>query len=538
MDRAHPAAEVFEDVLDRTGISFNIVKHTGPQNILETIGHGIGMLDFDGDGSIDLLLVGPDRVSLYRNRGDFRFEDVSARAGFRQKGYWSGIAVGDYDNDGRPDIFICGYDCSALYHNDGGGRFTEVTGSAGVGTHPAVTGGYPEWRTSAGFVDYDRDGHLDLVVCRYAEFGAKSVHLCGDPQKPERFSCSPDIYKPQVSVLYRNLGGGRFKDVTAATGIVHTSGRALGVAFADYDNDGWTDIALANDEMPGDLLHNQAGKGFINTGVSSGTAFNVNGHPHGGMGIDWADYNGDGQLDLFVSTFQNESKNLYRNIGHGSFLDSGLDCGLAEKMDRWVAFGTKFVDYDRDGSMDLIVTSGHVINNTAAVYPGTQQLQPIQLFHNHAGTFTEATDQMGPRARRLLVGRSLAVGDLDNDGRPDVVVTQNEGEPLVLRNLSKDANHWIRLSLQGVTSNRDGFGARVKVTANGVTQVRDSTNSGSYLAASDPRLFFGLGPAAKAAVTVKWPSGKLQSFSGLESDTSYLVKEDATAAVALPAQSK
>jgi hypothetical protein len=533
-DRATPSSGwLFEDVYDKTGINFRISKPDGPQNILETIGHGVALIDYDGDGKLDLLLVGPDRVSLYRNRGDFHFEDVSAVAGFRQKGYWCGVAVGDYDNDGKPDIFLCGYNCSALYHNDGGGRFTEVTVRAGVGVRPPAHDGVPEWRTSAGFVDYDRDGKLDLFVCRYAEFGPQSVHLCGNGTQTERFSCSPDIYTPQKCILYRNLGGGRFEDVTVSTGVARTSGRALGIAFADYDNDGWIDIAVANDELPGDLLHNQAGRGFVNAGVASGTALNANGHPHGGMGVDWMDYDGDGRQDLFVSTYQNEAKNLYRNIGHGAFLDAGLDSGLVEKMDRWVAFGTKFFDYDRDGLPDLIVTSGHVINNTAAVYPGTQQRQPIQLFHNSGSAFVETTDRLGPKARRLLVGRSLAVGDLDNDGRLDVVISQNEGEPLILRNLSTDTNHWLSLLLAGSRSNRDGFGARIELSAGGKKQIRDATNCGSYMAASDPRIYFGLGSAEKADVTVRWPSGQTQSFIGLRCDTIYRLDESGAAPVVL-----
>ena len=525
-DPARPSsAFLFEDVYDKSGIDFKITKPTGPNNILEAMGHGVALIDFEGDGKLGLLLLGPDRVSLYRNRGGFQFEDVTAYAGFRQKGYWSGVAVGDYDNDGRPDIFLCGYNCSALYHNDGGGRFTEVTVRAGVGVRPPHTGGVPEWRTSAGFVDYDKDGKLDLFICRYAEFGPRSPQLCPNGTGNERSSCSPDVYSPQKCLLYRNLGGGRFEDVSVKTGVARTSGRALAVAFGDYDNDGWTDIAVANDELAGDLLHNQAGKGFVNVGVASGTALNTNGHVHGGMGVDWMDYDGDGRQDLFVSTYQNEAKNLFHNQGHGLFVDASLDAGLAERMDPWVSFGTKFLDYDRDGFADLIVTSGHVINNTAKIYPDTHQRQPVQLFHNTGGVFKETTDLLGPKARRPLVGRSLVIGDLDNEGRLDVVISQNEGVPLILRNLSTDTNHWLSLRLVGSQSNRDGFGARIEVSAGGRKQIRDATNSGSYLAAGDPRVFFGLGSAEKADVTVKWPSGHTQSFVGLQGDRIYRLDE-------------
>ena len=455
---AETHSTIFEDVYPATGIDFAVSKPDKPLNILETIGHGGAIMDVDGDGIPDVLLVGPDRVALYKNLGDFRFQDITNGSGLRQKGYWCGVAVGDYDNDGKPDIFLCGYDCSALYHNEGGGHFREVTESAGVGVRPDGEGGYPEWRTVAGFVDFDRDGKLDLYVCRYAQFGPRSVQLCG-PINGEHFSCSPDIYTPQIGILYRNLGSGKFQDVTKAMGLDTASGRGLGVAFADYNDDGWPDIAITNDERPGDLFTNQKGKRFVNDGVVSGTAVSVNGHVHGGMGADWADFDGDGKLDLFVATYQNEAKCLYKNMGHDVFSEASLDAGLSERMDRWVTFGCKFIDYDNDGQPDLMVTNGHIINNTAKVYAGTQYRQPVQLFHNENGQYREVTDQLGSGAKRLLAGRGLLVGDLDNDGKPDVIVTQNEGAPLILKNQTRNANHWIGIKLVGTgRTNRDGRG--------------------------------------------------------------------------------
>jgi hypothetical protein len=523
---AQPAGPaIFEDVHENSGLDFMITKPRQPLNILETIGHGVGLIDYDNDGLLDVVLVGPDQVRLYKNVGSLKFQDVTEKAGLRQPGYWGGVAVGDYDNDGRSDLYLCGYNCSALYRNEGNGRFREVTREAGLQALPPDSRGNGDWRTSAGFMDLDRDGLLDLYVCRYAEFGPNTVHLCGDPQG-EKYSCSPDIYKPQHGFLYRNMGGGKFKDITVEGGLTTAAGRALGVAFADYKDSGWVGIAIANDERPGDLFENNGRMRFINKGVASGTAFNINGHVHGGMGIDWGDYDQDGLLDLFVATYQNEAKSLYHNLGKGQFTDRALDAGLSERMDKWVAFGSKFFDYDRDGYSDLMVTSGHVINNTARVNPGTQYEQPVQLFHNRGGTFEEVTAQMGERARKLIVGRGLAVGDLDNDGRLDVVISQNEGHPMLLHNRVENNNRWISLHLVGVKSNRDGFGARVIVTAQGRRQVIDSSNAGSYMAASDSRLFFGLGPAERAdAIEIRWPSGTKQTWKGLEANKFYRLTE-------------
>jgi hypothetical protein len=519
---------LFEDVYSQSGIDFVTSKPQKPLTILETIGHGAGLIDYDGDGLLDLVLVGPDRVRLYRNLGNFHFSDVTSQAGFRQPGYWGGVAVGDVDNDGKPDLLICGYDCTAFYHNEGGGRFREVTKESELAVKPAVAGEVPEWRTSAGFFDFDNDGKLDIFVCRYAQFGPSTPQLCGEPQGPveKKFSCSPDIYTPQTGSLYHNLGGGRFEDVTARMGLNTSGGRSLGVAFADYNGDGWIDIAIANDERPGDLFENQSGKRFVNQGPSSATAYNALGHNHGGMGIDWGDYNGDGLVDLFVTTYQNEAKSLYKNLGHGSFTDCGLDSGLAEKIDRWVGFGTKFFDYDRDAYPDLIVTSGHVISNTATVYPGTQYRQPVQLFHNNGGTFEEVTARMGPKAQQLMVGRALVIGDLNNDGLLDAIVTQNEGPPMILANRTVNSNHWMSLRLVGTKSNRDGFGAHVVVQTGSRKQVVDATNSGSYMAAHDPRLFFGLGAATRVdSVEIRWPSGLRQSWKNLAVDCHVLLTE-------------
>ncbi|HLK60888.1 MAG TPA: CRTAC1 family protein [Chthonomonadaceae bacterium] len=520
------SSALFEDVIPTSGIDFAIKQTESPLNIQQNVGHGVALIDFDGDGLLDIVFIAPDHVRLYKNLGHYKFQEVTANSGLRQAGFWQGVAVGDYDNDGRPDLYLCGYDCSALYHNEGGGKFREVTAEAGL--QVVKEKGYGDWRTSAGFADLDGDGKLDLYVCRYAEFGPKYPQHCHDPSKPSEMACAPNSYKPIQGFLYRNMGGGRFQDVTRESGLATANGRGLGVAFADYNDDGRVDIAIANDEIAGDLFQNLGNFKFVNKGVESGTGVNQNGKPHGGMGIDWADYDGDGKLDLFVATFQYEVKTLYHNMGGGTFLECAEGKGITGSINRWVTFGAKFLDYDNDGWPDLIMTSGHVIDNTAELYPGTQYRQPVQVFHNNQGQFVETTQQLGPKAQRLMVGRGLAVGDLDNSGRLDVVVTDLDGPPMLLQNQVKNANHWLTLTLVGKTNARDGFGARVVVRF-GTRQTRiDATNSGSFLAANDPRLHFGLGSAAQAdSITVRWPNGKTDTYKNVPADAFYILTEGA-----------
>lgn len=510
---------LFDDALTGSGIDFVIKQTHTPLNILQTLGHGVGLIDVDGDGLLDIVLVGPDKARLYHNLGNYHFQEITAGSGLRQNGDWEGIAVGDYDNDGRPDLYLCGYNCSALYHNEGKGRFREVTTQAGLDTIKPGKAGIGDWRTSAAFVDLDGDGKLDLYVCRYAEFGPHSPQLCSTIGKAERYSCPPDSYTPQHGLLYHNLGQGRFRDVTVASGMQKSAGRALAVAFADVEGKGRLSLAIANDERPGDLFINKGGMRFVDQGEISGTAYSAEGHVHGGMGADWADVDGDGKLDLFVPTYEKETKSLYRNLGQGLFNEASLQMGLGDSMRPWVIFGCKFLDYDNDGWPDLITTSGHVLDNTAAVYPGTQYRQPIQLFHNVNGMFTETTSQMSASVRQLIVGRGLAVGDMNNSGHMDAVVTNLDGPPVLLRNGCQNANHWLTLRLIGTRCNRDAYGARLDVEAGGRTQALQVSNAGSFLSASDPRVHIGLGAAKRVGkVRIRWPDGHEDVFKDIAAD--------------------
>jgi enediyne biosynthesis protein E4 len=502
---------LFVDEYPRSGISF-VLGHGGrtPLNIRETLGHGAAMLDADGDGRLDLLFLGPDRVVLYRNLGDWRFADVTAGSGLAQQGYWQGVATGDVDGDGRVDLYLCGHGVQALYRNRGGGRFADVTAASGL----AASGGGAEvpWNTSAAFADVDGDGWLDLYVGRYVRFGPQTPQLCDTDQPGVRSVCPPKVYEPQRGVLFRNQGGRRFRDETLARGLATAHGNALGVAFGDEDDDGWPDLAVANDELPGDLFHNRGGGRFANVGAASGTAYDADGRVHAGMGVDWGDLDNDGRLDLAVTTFWGEADCLYRNDGGGLFHDIAGETELARIGRPYVGFGVKFFDQDNDGDNDLVTANGHVADNADRLRRGDRYSQPTLLFRNDGGRFHDITAAAGPAFIRPIVGRAVCAGDLDDDGRLDLVITNLEGPPLLLRNRSEPRGHWLEVSLMGAPPNRQAIGARVTVRAGQQFQVREVTTAGSYLSAGDVRLHFGLGAdgdgasAAVDEITVRWPS--------------------------------
>lgn len=519
----------------RSGIDFTL-GHGGktPLNILETLGHGAAMLDFDGDGRLDLLFLGPSRVALYRNLGDWRFEDVTAASGLKQPGFWQGVAFADVDGDGRVDLYLCGYGVHALYRNLGGGGFEDVTAmafdNAGPSTRGAGRGEGPEtpWNSSAGFADIDGDGWLDLYVARYVHFGPETPQLCETHLPGLRSVCPPKAYEPQRGVLYRNLGRTplRFRDETGPRGLATAHGNGLGVAWGDYDDDGRVDLAVANDELPGDLFHNRGGR-FVNVGVASGTAYDAEGRVHAGMGIDWGDLDGDGRLDLVVTTFWGETNNLYRNEGDGFFRDIAVQTPFARVGRAYVGFGVKFFDLDNDGDLDLVIANGHVADNADRLRRGDSYAQPTLLFRNDGGHFVDITREGGAAFTRPIVGRGVCVGDLDDDGRLDLIVTNVEGPPLLLRNRSGPRGNWLRVALlRHGSANQHGIGARVTVRAGGRAQRREATTAGSFLSASDPRLHFGLGDAASVEeIVVRWPDGKVSRRKNVPANRQITIEE-------------
>lgn len=525
----------FTDIAQQAGLNYRwSVPGKRPLNILQTIGNGCALFDFDNDGSLDVLLVGR-RPALFKGDGRGRFTDVTRACGLTGlSGQFLGCAVGDVDGDGWRDVYLTGYRAGVLLKNVSGVRFQDVTRKAGLRAQP--------WSTSAAFAETSPGGRLDLYVANYVRFGPNvEPQLCLENRVVT--SCGPRYYDPIKGALYRNIGGGRFIDVTRASGAREAGGRALGVAAADYDDSGRPAFAIANDEMPGDLLR-QSGHGrqvrYTNAGKLSGTAYDRDGNVHGGMGIDWGDYDNDGRLDLFVGTFQNETKSLYHNDGDGSFTDMGIPTGIGAAAAPYVTFGSKFFDFDNDGWLDIVLANGHVQDNIEQINSSTTYRQPTLLFRNPGRSpifFEDVSSGCGPDLSRPIVGRGLAIGDIDNDGRIDVLVVDSEGEPLLLRNETSGAGHWIGVALEGTTSNRDGYGAlieaRLEATHGGKKLVRQCHTDGSYMSASDPRVHFGLGDAANIeSLTVKWPSGRTDTYRDLPIDRYIRLREGGQAPVA------
>lgn len=510
----------FRDVAGAMGLDFRYTPGGSPPlNILKvTTGAGAGFLDYDRDGWQDVLCTSLPQPALYRNEQGRGFTNVTTKAGLAvPEARWNGCAIGDYDNDGWVDLFLTACDRTALLHNNGNGTFTDVTDRTGVQLH--------RWATSAAFSDVNGDGLLDLYVGCYVRFGpgmpewmtVRGVHL----------PLGPLAYEAQKGVLFLNTGSGRFRDATREAGLDTANGKALGVAFADADGDGDDDLYVANDEMAQDFFENDGTGHFRNVALENGTAFNEEGGRQGGMGIDFADYDGDGRLDLFVGTFEDELKSLYQNTGAGAYEQASATAGIAQSTRAWVTFGTKFVDVDNDGMLDLTMVNGHVRDLVQQVDPKISYPQPSQLFLNLGkGRFREISDQVGPDFRKRIVGRGLAVGDFDNDGRMDLLAADLQGAPLLLHNESTAVAHWLALRLEGKRSNRMGIGARVELLTQGRSQVREVRTDGSFLSAHDQRVHFGLGAATEAdEIRIKWPSGQAQTLKKIKADQLLDVKE-------------
>jgi len=523
-------APLFVDDAETAGLRFVHDNGHRPRNPPppEAMCGGVGLLDFDSDGWLDVYVVqgGPfppvdstasqgDR--LFRNRGDGTFEDVTEGAGIAafRGGYGHGVTVGDYDNDGRPDLFVTRWRSYALYHNKGGGRFEDMTQQAGFG-------GDRDWPTSAAFADLDGDGDLDLYVCHYLAYDPSNPRRCTHPESPSKHECDPLDFPSLPDHVFRN-DGGRFTDVTANSGFVDPDGRGLGVVAAHLDDDDKIDLYVANDMTANYLFHNRGSFRFEETGQVSGAAAGADGGFKAGMGIACGDLDGDGLADLAVTNYYGESTTFYRNLGQGLFADHSAAVNMAAPTRRLLGFGIAFFDADNDGWLDVLSANGHVLDPRPQI-PWTMPLQLLE--GSPGGRLTDVSERSGAPFGPLHLGRGLAVGDLDNDGRLDaVVVAQNE--PLIyLHNHTKNRGHFIAFSLEGTKSNRDGVGARITISAAGRTQTAERHGGGSYQSASDHRIHFGLGAATSVAtVEVRWPSGQIDRHVGLIADRRYRLQE-------------
>lgn len=535
-----PSPVTFADITKESGINFKRESSfTSFKYLLEAMGGGVAMFDYNNDGRLDLFFTNgallkdpmpksglPDKRDpkfwnrLFQQTAQGTFVDVTEKAGVKGDGYSMGLAVADYDNDGHQDLYATGFGGNQLYRNNGDGTFADVTKKAGV----AASG----WSTSAGWFDYDADGRLDLFVGRYVEwdFEAGAVY-CGELRPGYRAFCHPDNFRGVANLLFRQKADGTFEDVTAKAGISDPSGKALGVAFADFDNDGRLDVFVANDSVRQSLYHNKGDGTFEDIAVSSGAGYDENGRLYAGMGVDVADYDNDGFMDVFITTLSLETYPLYHNDGDLTFNYTTNSAGVGQITLLYSGWGTRFIDVDNDGWRDLFVAQGHVLDTIEKTNPYLRYRQPPLLMLNNGGKgFLNVSANAGAAFTAPLNGRGAAFGDLNNDGQIDVVVGQLDGAPVVLRN-NGTKNHWLGLSLAGSKSNRNGAGARVTVTeASGRKQYFDASTAGSYLSANDPRILVGLGAATSVAkVEIKWPSGTLQTVSSPEIDRYLVITE-------------
>lgn len=506
------------------GISFPLGhKAKGPFVVRDLMGGGAAICDFNNDGHADIFLVAPQDIApggacvkLYKNLGGGKFQDVTAGSGINVSGMLMGCATGDIDNDGLADLLITGYGVVKLYKNLGNFKFKDITAGSGLeSTSPT------SWYTSAAFADVDNDGKLDVYIGRYVIFDKTTQQYCkyGEGRLA---ACGPVFYDPQHGSLYRNLGGGKFKDVTEAFHFGDVHGKVLGVAWADINGDGKPDLYLANDEVNADLFVSGKDGKYKNVALTTGVALSADGKPQGGMGVDFGDYNRDGKFDLFVTTFQFEPDSLYAAGAGGLFQWTSSAAGLDAPTNLMVGFGTKFLDVNNDGWLDIAVANGHIHDNQEQIDSKTTYRQPMQLFVSDGGTkFLDRSRDAGPGFTRPGVGRGLAVGDLDDDGREDVIIMDMEGPTRILFNRTPNPGNWLRIKLVGAKSNRMGLGAVVTVTAGKEKWIGNCTTGGSYLSASDPRLHFGIGKAtAVDSIEIRWPGGKRSTMkpSGINRD--------------------
>ena len=499
--------------------------------MVETLGSGVCVLDFDADGWQDLYFVQSGEIpvnpslrgkvgsTLYRNRGDGTFEDVTARSGVGGAGYGMGCTVADIDNDGDPDLYVTAFGKNTLFRNNGDGTFSDVTDEAGVGDE--------RWGASAAFGDYDNDGLPDLYVVNYVDFTLENNVYCGDMKPGYRTYCHPKTFNGQPDVLYHNLGRGRFRDVTKQAGLYDASGKGLGVVWGDFDRDGWEDLFVANDSTPNFLYHNNGNGTFTEIGQKAGVALGENGMPQAGMGVAVGDCDGDGAEDLFVTNLSQEPDELYRNLGGNLLADETYPSGLGAPTLLFLGFATDFLDADLDGDLDLFVSNGHILDNVELYSDTITYRQTPFLFENQGGCrFADVSAAVGGYFLQKDVGRGSAVADLDHDGDPDLVISANNLPAHLLRNETPHGSrHWIALALEG-RPGRDALGAWVEILAGGKSQWREVRSASSYLSQGDTALQFGLGNASTLdRMKIRWRDGSTQELGPLPADGFYLLRE-------------
>jgi len=519
----------FRDVTAQAGIHFvHNNAAFGKKWLPETLGAGCAFIDYDNDGYPDILLVNgedwpghtkiPSTLKLYHNNHDGTFTDVTRKAGLAVSMFGMGVAVGDYDNDGHDDLFITALGQSHLFHNNGNGTFTDVTKAAGMW-------GPNELSTSAAWVDYDRDGKLDLVVANYVQWSQQTDIYCTLDGAHKSY-CTQESYKGVSARVWHNLGGGKFEDATQKSGLNDPTSKSLGIGILDYNGDGWPDILLANDTQPNKLYLNKQNGTFEEKAVAAGIAFSEDGVARAGMGVDTGDYDRSGRPSMMITNFANQMISLYHNEGNGLFVDEAPRSEVGRNTLVTLGFGCFFFDYDNDGWPDIFVSDGHIENEIERVQKRVSYAEPPHLFRNlGAGKFQEVTAQMGTAFATAKVGRGAAYADIDNDGALDVLVTTNGGRPWLFHNEGQ-TNHSLRVKLVGAKSNRDGIGAVVRVTSGGAKQWQMLRSGSSYLSASELVLTFGLGTSTKAdAVEIQWPSGQVDKLSGVVAGQTITVEE-------------
>lgn len=520
----------FTDVTREAGIHFLHNNGAfGKFYLPETMGSGCAFFDFDNDGWEDLLLVNgmdwPDHrrhrstMALYRNNHNGTFEDATREAGLDFEFPGMGVAIGDYDNDGWDDFYISGLGGGRLFHNEGNGRFRDVTLECGI--HSAGFG------TSCAWADFNRDGKLDLFLCNYAKWSEGTDAFCSFDGLHKNY-CRPAVYPPDTCQLFLNVGNGSFRDVTEEAGIYSPSCKALGVVVVDYDLDGWPDIFVTNDTMPNRLYHNNKDGTFTEVGLGAGVALDTNGLARAGMGVDAADIDHSGYPSFVVGNFSMEMLGLFRNHGGKYFVDEAEATGIGASSLYSLTFGCLFFDFDLDGHEDILAANGHIMTNIHDLDPRFTYPQSALLYRNQGdGTFVQMTrEKVGPDLFIPLVGRGLACGDFDGDGDLDVLITQNNGPARLLRNDRSNDNHWLRIRLVGTKSNKNGYGAVIKVTTNSLVQTKTVKSNCSYCSQSQPAVTFGLGKTAQLeSVGIIWPSGLRETYEGIGVDQAFTAVE-------------